>query len=103
MPSVDYHIELYAYLQTLTGKEKIKECDEYIANCSEVTDNRRYIKEYIYNNTKYKTLPTYIRNAIDHPDNGCKYTYDELEDSIRLLIKLCNNIKRLQNSDFNKT
>ena len=52
MPSVDYHIELYAYLQTLTGEEKIRECDEYIANCSEVTDNRSFLYNTNIRNSK---------------------------------------------------
>lgn len=36
-----------------------------------------------------KTLPTYIRNLIDHPDPTQSYTQEELKCSIELLIKLC--------------
>lgn len=30
--SIDYHIQLYGYLQAKTQKHKIKECDDYIKN-----------------------------------------------------------------------
>lgn len=40
-------------------------------------------------NTNYETLPTYVRNAIDHPDPAHRFTEQELRNSIELLIKLC--------------
>ena len=39
--------------------------------------------------TNYQTLPTYIRNAIDHPDSGNTFTDEELNISIELLVELC--------------
>lgn len=43
--------------------------------------------------TNYETLPTYIRNAIDHPDPiNRPYTSYELQCSINLLIEICNSI-----------
>ena len=39
--------------------------------------------------TTYQTLPTYIRNAIDHPNSDNTFTEEELKTSIELLIELC--------------
>lgn len=86
--SVDYHIELYGYLQSKTGKHGIEECDIYISQQSQY-DTRIHEKIDSYNRHNYQTLPTYIRNAIDHPDSGRTYTEYELKTSIELLIELC--------------
>lgn len=88
--STDYHIQLYGYLQKKENKPSIVACDTFIFNSpyydatihGKLSTNPR-------NGTSYQTLPTYIRNAIDHPDSGNVYTEAELDDSIQLLIKLC--------------
>lgn len=86
--SEDYHIALYGYLQDLNGLERIKDCDDYIKNHEEynsTTDGKHY------KNGAYEefTLPTYIRNAIDHPDSGRAYTENDLKQSIDLLERIC--------------
>lgn len=92
--SVDYHIQLYGYLQTKENKPKIKECDTFIAS-HQLYDSTKYNKPSSYTDTRsgrtinYQTLPTYIRNAIDHPDSGNTYTSEELKLSIEFLIELC--------------
>lgn len=85
--SIDYHIELYGYLQTKENKHTIKDCDDFILNHS-LYDQQQYYKPYSYGKTNYNTLPTYIRNAIDHPDSSHTYTDDELRKSIKFLIQL---------------
>ncbi len=89
IPSIDYHIELYGYLQTKIGKHHIDECDSYIAQCSQYDRSMHEKIDNSYQNHRYRTLPTYIRNAIDHPDSGRNYTEEELKTSIELLIELC--------------
>lgn len=86
--SEDYHIALYGYLQSLKGFERIKDCDNYIKRHKEYNSST---DEKHFNNGKYEdfTLPTYIRNAIDHPDSGRTYTQDELKQSIDLLERIC--------------
>ena len=86
--SVDYHIALYGRLQLMTQKHRIAECDAYIAGHADYDpaihakfDNSPY--------GNYSTLPTYIRNAIDHPDSGRQCTPEDLHKSIELLRKLC--------------
>lgn len=86
--SNDYHIQLYGYLQSKTGKNRIKECDDYIVTHSSY-DATKYAKLSSHGTTQYQTLPTYIRNAIDHPDSGNIFTSEELECSIQFLIELC--------------
>ena len=100
--TIDYHISLYGYLQELLGKESVKNCDEYIERYIEnhrPDDKLLYTKKYKYNDiranktTTYRTLPTYIRNAIDHPDSGYKYSQKEFEISIELLREILQDLK----------
>ena len=92
--SSDYHIELYGVLQRKValslGKAEctVKECDTYIKQHIQYNSA---IHEKISNhhNTTYYTLPTYVRNAIDHPDPSRPYSQDDLRCSINLLIELC--------------
>ena len=87
--SVDYHIELYGYLQTKSMCHKIKDCDTYITQQPKYDATKHEKIDNSYPNHSYKTLPTYIRNAIDHPDSNRSYTYEELKTSIELLRELC--------------
>ena len=91
--SNDYHIELYALLNDQLndreGKEQlIINVDKFILESS-VFDAQKHSKEWKHNNTTYKTLPSYIRNAIDHPDEKRTFTDKELYCSIELLRTLC--------------
>ena len=96
--SIDYHIALYGYLQdkvALTLNKStcsLAECDTYIKqqSCYDSTKHEKNFNYILYgqSHTDY-TLPTYIRNAIDHPDSGRTYTNLELICSINLLIELC--------------
>ena len=91
--SVDYHIELYGYLQNRIGETTVKGCDDYIKN-QELFEQALHMKEDLFTNPRgrpirYHTLPTYIRNTIDHPDSTRNYTQEELKASIELLIELC--------------
>lgn len=93
--STDYHIQLYGALQYREGLDTIKDCDNYIMNTPEfIADTTRYALHSSYQNprsnrvTDYETLPTYIRNAIDHPNSGNTYTDDQLALSIDFLRSL---------------
>lgn len=87
--SFDYHILLYGYLHIKTCEGKnIKEFDDYITQQPEY-DSNKHERTYTYKRTTYKSLPTYIRNAIDHPDNQHHFSENELITSIELLQKLC--------------
>lgn len=92
--SNDYHIELYGALQHIValslGKTEcsVKECDTYIKQHSQYT-SAIHEKISTHHTTTYYTLPTYIRNAIDHPDPSRSYSQDDLRCSINLLVELC--------------
>lgn len=86
--SVDYHIALYGRLQLMAQKHRIAECDAFIAQHQDYDPTiHEKIDTSQYGN--YTTWPTYIRNAIDHPDSGRQYTPEDLHKSIKLLRKLC--------------
>lgn len=82
--SSDYHIALYGRLQEREGNLNVYLTDKYISR------HRNYnaaIHEYrtSYNGTVYHTLPTMVRNAIDHPQTSVTYTQAQLRTSIELL------------------
>ena len=92
--SVDYHIELYGHLQNKTGNYTVKSCDDYIIAQTAFFNTALRTKKSSFTNqrgqtTNYQTLPTYIRNLINHPDPTRNYTQEELKSSIELLIALC--------------
>lgn len=86
--SVDYHIALYGRIQLMEQKHSISACDTFIAQHQDYDPT---IHEKIDNSQygNYQTWPTYIRNAIDHPDSGRQYMPEDLHKSIQLLRKLC--------------
>ena len=88
--SIDYHIQLYGYLQSLTQKTRIKDCDTYIKN-HRLFNQNKHGRVSGFNSVRYETLCTYVRNAIDHPDSGNAFSKEELKTSIEFLIELCKN------------
>ena len=89
--SIDYHIALYGYLQTLSRENTIKEADEFISQQPEYSA-AQHEKPDTYGRIVYKTLPTYLRNAIDHPNSLRVYSESELEMSILLLRAICQRL-----------
>ena len=87
LPSIDYHIELYGWLQEKESKLSVKSCDEFIA-AHPLFDPVVHGKHSTFNKTTYATLSTFIRNAIHHPAQGTDFTEDELRTSIRLLTDI---------------
>ncbi|MBE6151569.1 MAG: ATP-binding protein [Firmicutes bacterium] len=86
--SPDLHIELYGYLQSKTNQNYLDGCDAYIYGHHKF-DSVKHEKISKFRKHTYKTLPTFIRNSIDHPSTTMPYTNDELKTSIELLIELC--------------
>lgn len=86
--SNDYHIELYGWLQDKESKSSVKSCDDFIRS-NPCYNPALHSKPSSFKTTTYETLPTYIRNAIHHPDSGNTFTEDELRTSIELLIGMC--------------
>ena len=86
--TTDYHIELYSHIQSLSGTTTIKACDNFIKQQTQY-DAFIHRKPYTFGNVTYETLPTYIRNCIDHPGTGYSYSDEELKKSIELMIEIC--------------
>ena len=86
--SIDYHIQLYGYLQTKNHISSIRDTDNHIIAQPQY-NTAIHQKPYTYRTTTYQSLSTYIRNAIDHPDPTHSFTQEELRTSIELLIELC--------------
>ena len=90
--SVDYHIQLYGYLQKLTNHSHIRDFEEYLlplaAQAGLFSKNAKRNDEPVK-----ESLPTYIRNAIDHPDNTSRtFTDEELKQSTDFLIQQIQNL-----------
>ena len=68
---------LYGYIQENyvsdnNGNANVKQTDEWLKNQGAIL--KHYYKQINATNIKeYDTLPTYIRNCIDHPDNNIVY------------------------------
>ena len=91
LPTVEFHNELYGYLQDNAEKNNIDDFDKYL-NQANVSKNKKYVRN---GNAKDVTLCTYIRNQIHHPENkdNERYTDDELKVSIEILINLPKKLK----------
>lgn len=90
--SIDYHIALYGDFQSQTGKSRIEEADTHLAMQPEY-DASIHEKLDAFGRNRYQTLPTYIRNAIDHPDSGRIYSESDLESSLLLLRSICKRMR----------
>lgn len=103
--SIDYHIQLFGYFQSITGIDKIEDIDNKIKNNKSLLsknvlqDSQKNAWQWSYKKTTYDTICCFIRNAIDHPENlpnqnKKEYTKDDLRYSIEILIELINLAKQ---------
>lgn len=86
----EYHNQLYCEIQNRFHKAKVKACDTFITS-HESYDARIHRKISSYGNVNYETICTYIRNSIDHYENGNTFTEDELRCSITLMQNILRN------------
>ena len=93
--SRDYHNELYSYLQDLTGLESVGKTDKFILGSSSITGTLKCETHHPTNiKIKYHTLPTKIRNNIDHPNNGNNFDEQEKILSTEFLRDICRKLKK---------
>jgi len=90
LPTVEFHNELFGYIQSEKGLNSIVDVDSYflskgIQQNKQWTDDRPNPVA-----TTNVTLPYYIRNKIHHPENthNSSYTESELESSIKTMVDL---------------
>jgi len=105
-PSEDFHIALYSYIQTLSQTDKsVIGCDNYInLYINQYEPQNKYILQRTSTNgrTTYNTLPTLIRNHIDHPNNIYQYSETDLKESIELMIRIIDHNKSQNQVNINK-
>lgn len=84
--TIDFHIELYGFLQANKvpnlNDPTVGETDKWLVSINAP------LKEYNNGNHHYKTLPTYIRNCIDHPNPNNSYSEEEIKQSIDYMLTL---------------
>ena len=81
---IDYLTALYGKYALQKGKSSIKSIDDCIISESRY-DQSIHKKIYNFGTKTFNSLPTYIRNCIDHPDLIHQYTDEELKIAILLL------------------
>lgn len=95
LPTVEFHNELYGFLQAKATDEDKKyyyeeDFDVWLKDKLGVKQNKTWIKIKPDSSTENinGTLQTYIRNSIHHPENtkNIKYTDDELKKSTQQII-----------------
>lgn len=98
--SVEFHNELYGFLQAKAIDEDQDNCreknfDQWLVNKGFAAD-KSYIRLKRDGTTKTNsiTLPTYIRNLMHHPENNLneRYTNEELKISTEKMIKLLQQL-----------
>lgn len=92
--TIDYHIALYGTIQAKYNKQSIIDCDTFIESCTPYYNRLQHEKITMHSNnrTQYKTLPTKVRNNIDHPDTAPAFTPEEMEESIKLMRNILINV-----------
>ena len=99
VPSVEFHNELYGFLQARAidedNKNYYEEHFDKWLNSKGIPQNEQYKRLMKDGNTKgeIKTLPTLVRNIIHHPENNNNsYSVERLKQSIEELIKVIKSI-----------
>ena len=100
LPTVEFHNELYGFLQAKAVDEDKnnyyeENFDNWLKNNLKIKQDRVWTKIKKDRSTEKtdRTLQTYIRNSIHHPENELndKYTDDELRESIKTMIDFIQN------------
>jgi len=95
LATVDLHNELFGYI---TEKYVVNKYGQGVRNVDRyLSENGITLShEYSWNGKKNNcTLPYYVRNQIDHPDNkeNERFSPAELEESVRLMVELIEKQK----------
>lgn len=99
VPTVDYHIELFSYIQRTRGnggvEMNVKETDDYIKVHRVFNPNNHHLVSSFTDRggrtRNYDTLPSFVRNGIDHPNPANPFTLAHLKTSIELLREIIQN------------
>ncbi|RUV23656.1 AAA family ATPase [Mesorhizobium sp. M7A.F.Ca.MR.245.00.0.0] len=75
MPTVEFHNELYGFIQEKNGLTNLNQADSFIASKGIPTDHTW--THSVTGASQSVTECTYVRNCIHHPENPINPTYDE--------------------------
>ena len=94
IPTIDYHIALYGAIQANYNKQTIADCDSFIESCVPFYNAGQHERITTNPNSgrQYKTLPTKVRNNIDHPSTAAPFTPVEMSESIKLMRAILLNV-----------
>lgn len=93
IPSIDLHIQLFSYIQnTFVSGPALRTVDNFLADHG--APRKKSYHKGKTSTLVYRTLPTYVRNAIDHPEKDLTYTPADLEKSIAFMIALIRELRR---------
>jgi predicted ATP-dependent endonuclease of OLD family len=98
-PTVEFHDELYGFIQERTQCFKEYEIDDFLEKDFGIPKNRQWTpeKDGVAQQIRNITLPVFIRNRIHHPENktmqSVGYDRKELRESIDQLIKVAKAVK----------
>lgn len=101
-PTVEFHNELYGYLQEETEKYNCEEFDNYLNEKFNIEKDKKWIPEKKGQPQQQRkvTLMTFIRHKIHHPENKSmndeNYTLEELKNSIEKMVEIINELKKLK-------
>ena len=98
--TIEFHNELYGFLQAKAINEDESNDREanfdYWLNRKGIDQNKQWIRELkgIPQSPVNRTIQTYIRNTIHHPENNhnSKYSNDELKASIENMIEIIKTL-----------
>lgn len=93
LPMLEFHNELYGYIQEKEKVFKVKDIEKYFAeNGLETVKEWTRENNGIVQTAQNVTLQTFIRNKVHHPENStmqnAEYTQQELSQSIEEMITL---------------
>ena len=94
LSTVEFHNELYGYLQEKSGNYRENEIEEYFFSDNSLQKNKKWTPERDGQAQAEKdvTLQTFIRSKIHHPENATmqdvEYSQDELKQSMDEMIAL---------------
>ncbi|MEX1014595.1 MAG: AAA family ATPase [Candidatus Paceibacterota bacterium] len=97
--TIEFHDELYGYIQEKAKCYYEKDIDDYLENQGSVK-NKSWTKEIngVKGITYDCTLPVFIRNKIHHPENGTMqgedFTADELAESTEQMIEIVKALNK---------
>lgn len=103
-PTIEFHDELYGYLQEKTEKYKQEGFDNWLSGKG-INKDEKWTMERMGDpqNPMDVTLPTFIRNKVHHPENRTmqnkNFSIDDLKKSIDMMIKIVKGLKKQEEDD----